>query len=85
MSTYILKRLLQVPFPLLVVSVVVFLALRLTGDPVEMLLGLEATTEERAIMREKLGLNAPLVVQYWRFLQHAVTGDFGTAMLLSAA
>lgn len=80
MSTYILKRLLQVPFPLLVVSVVVFLALRLTGDPVEMLLGLEATTEERAIMREKLGLNAPLVVQYWRFLQHAVTGDFGTSL-----
>jgi ABC-type dipeptide/oligopeptide/nickel transport system permease component len=80
MATYILKRLLQIPFPLLVVSLVVFLALRLTGDPVELLLGLEATPEERAVMREKLGLNAPLLLQYGRFLQHAVTGDFGTSL-----
>jgi ABC-type dipeptide/oligopeptide/nickel transport system permease component len=80
MLTYSLKRLLQVPFPLLVVSLVVFFALRLSGDPVEMLLGIEATADERASMREKLGLNAPLVVQYGRFLMHAVTGDFGDSL-----
>ncbi len=80
MTTYVLKRLLQVPVPLLVVSLVVFFALRLTGDPVELLLGLEATAEERATLREKLGLNAPIIVQYGRFLLHAATGDFGDSL-----
>jgi len=79
-TTYVLKRLLQVPVPLLVVSLVVFFALRLTGDPVELLLGLEATAEERATLREKLGLNAPIIVQYGRFLLHAATGDFGDSL-----
>ncbi len=80
MTTYVLKRLLQVPVPLLVVSLVVFFALRLTGDPVELLLGLEATADERAALREKLGLNAPIIVQYGRFLLHAATGDFGDSL-----
>lgn len=80
MATYVLKRVLQVPLPLLVVSLVVFFALRLTGDPVDLLLGLEATAEERATLREKLGLDAPLAVQYARFLAAAAAGDFGDSL-----
>jgi peptide/nickel transport system permease protein len=80
MASYVLRRLLQVPFPLLVVSLVVFFALHLTGDPVELLLGLEATEEQRIALREKLGLDAPIIVQYGRFLRHAAQGDFGESL-----
>lgn len=80
MIVYIVRRFLQLPFPLLAVSLVVFVALRLTGDPVEMLLGLEATPEQRASMRQKLGLDAPILVQYGHFLRSAATGDFGHSL-----
>lgn len=80
MASYVFRRLLQIPFPLLAVSLVVFFALRLTGDPVELVLGLEATPEQRIALREKLGLDAPLIVQYGRFLLHATQGDFGESL-----
>ena len=80
MGAYILGRLVQVPAPLLAVSIVVFLALRLSGDPVELLLGAEATPEQRAELRRQLGLDDPLVVQYARFLGQALTGDFGESL-----
>ena len=74
---HILKRLLQIPFPLLVVSVVVFLALPTRATR------WRCSWAWRPRWRRlcaKLGLNAPLAVQYGRFLQHAVTGDFGTSL-----
>jgi ABC-type dipeptide/oligopeptide/nickel transport system permease component len=69
-AIYILRRLLQIPLPLLAVSVVVFVALRATGDPVDLLLGLEATAEQRAALRERD--RRPAGRQYGRFLAHAV-------------
>lgn len=59
------------------VSTLVFIALRMTGDPAVMLLPSDPTVAEINLMREKLGLNKPLAVQYVTFLGQAFVGDFG--------
>ncbi len=67
---------------LLVVSAVTFgLTAIAPGDPVTTILGSGATPEAVAAMRESLGLNDPIVVQYWRWLQSAVVGDLGESMI----
>ena len=60
------------------ISLVTFLLLHLSGDPVSMMLP-EATDADRAVLRETLGLNRPLVVQYVSFITRAVQGDFGNS------
>jgi len=63
---------------LLGVSVIVFLMLRITpGDPAELLLGERATEEALHEIREHLGLNEPLHVQYGMFLKRLMKGDLG--------
>jgi len=60
------------------VSVVVFFMLRMIpGDPAQLLLGELSSPEELASLREQLGLNRPLVVQYWIFAKNMLMGDFG--------
>jgi len=67
---------------LLGASILVFVALRiLPGDPAAVLLGPEATSENLAAMRERLGLNVPLVVQYWTWLAGILRGDLGSSMI----
>lgn len=80
MLRYVLQRLVQLPLPLLAVTIAVFIILHISGDPVDLLLGMEATQEQRTALREKLGLDAPLPVQYGRFLFNAVRGDFGRSL-----
>lgn len=63
------------------VTTLVFVALRLTGDPVVMLLPGDPTMEEIALMRRKLGLDQPLLTQYAVFLWNAVRGEFGVSFL----
>src|SRR2546429_9791925 len=74
---YVMRRLLQSLGVLLGVSVIVFGLLHLTGDPTRLLLPLEAREEDVRQLRALLGLDAPLWVQYVRFLGRAVRGDFG--------
>ncbi|MEM7693914.1 MAG: ABC transporter permease [Pseudomonadota bacterium] len=63
---------------LLAASALIFLAVNLLpGDPAAVLLGQNASDAALAALRERLGLNAPLPVQYGRFLAGALTGDFG--------
>ena len=62
---------------LLIITVITFLFVNLSGDPVAMMLPPEATYEDRQIMREALGLNEPLYVQYGIFISNAIHGDFG--------
>ncbi len=63
---------------LLGVTILVFLLVHLTpGDPARLLAGPEAYEEDIAAIRERLGLNDPLHIQYWRFLNRAVRLDFG--------
>ncbi len=81
MIKFIIKRLLMAIPVLLGILTIVFFVMRIFApDPVGLLLGQEATGEKIAALREYLGLNEPVIVQYGKFLQHALTGDFGTSL-----
>lgn len=78
MLAYIVRRILIMIPTLLGVTIIVFLMLHATpGDPAELLLGERATTESLEQMREHLGLNEPLHVQYGLFLARLLKGDLG--------
>ena len=80
MYTYIVRRLIGTVFTLLGVSIIVFMLLHLTGDPVALILPLEATQEEIDLVRKELGLDRPLIVQYFYFITDALRGDFGNSI-----
>lgn len=83
MRRYVAQRLVSVAFVLLGVSFIVFLILHLTpGDPAQILLGPLATSSELAALRERLGLDKPILVQYGRWLSHVAKGDFGRSIVL---
>ena len=78
MLAYIIRRVFILIPTLLGVSIIVFLMLRLTpGDPAELLLGERATDEALHEIREHLGLNEPIHVQYGMFLKRLMKGDLG--------
>ncbi|MGP1395262.1 MAG: ABC transporter permease [Inquilinaceae bacterium] len=77
MIAFIIRRLLQSVLVMLVVSFIAFLLFNYVGDPINNMVGQETTTEQRAELRERLGLNDPFYVQFARFVGNAVQGDFG--------
>lgn len=80
MLRFIVRRMLQAVLALFVLSILLFAWLRsLPGGVVSALLGERGTPESTAALRAQLGLDQPLPVQYWRFLQRALQGDFGTS------
>jgi peptide/nickel transport system permease protein len=80
MAGYIIKRILMLVPVLIGVSLITFLLLHLTpGDPAQMLLGAYATAERVAELREKLGLNKPLYIQYFDYVKGILKGDLGTS------
>ncbi|MBC9208009.1 ABC transporter permease [Roseomonas aerophila] len=82
MSTgWLLRRLFLVAYTVLVVSVLVFAITQvLPADAAVTLLGENATPEALAAVRDRLGLNDPIWLQYWHWLTAALTGDFGHSM-----
>jgi len=63
------------------ISFLIFLLMHIApGDPVSLLLGDNATPEDIARTRHEWGLDRPLMVQYWEFLNRAVRGDFGRSL-----
>jgi peptide/nickel transport system permease protein len=81
LTIYVLRRVALVIPVLIGVSLVTFLMSHLVpGDPVAVMLGTNATAENRAELRQQLGLDDPLYVQYGRFVSHAVRGDLGTSI-----
>lgn len=80
MKRYILKRILQAVLCLIAVTMIIFFLTRLSGDPVLLMVGPEATKQDIEEMREMLGLNKPLYVQYWAYISRAVRGDFGKSL-----
>ena len=81
MLSYALKRIQLGIVAVLIVSVFVFIAVRLSGDVSLMLVAADATPEEIAAVRHDLGLDRPLIVQYGKFVQRVfLHGDFGTSM-----
>ncbi len=78
MLVYIFRRILILIPTLLGISIIVFLMLRITpGDPAELLLGERATEKALHEIREHLGLNEPLYVQYGLFIKRLMKGDLG--------
>lgn len=80
MVRFVVRRLLQMVLVVVVLSVLVFAWLRsLPGGPVSAILGERQTPERRAALEAALGLDQPLPVQYLRFVERAVHGNFGVS------
>jgi peptide/nickel transport system permease protein len=80
MQKYIIRRFVQSLAALLVLSLLIFLMSRLSGDPTPLMLPDDATYEDIQRLRAALGLDRPLPVQYWVFLSNAVQGNFGRSI-----
>ncbi|EKE69175.1 ABC transporter permease [Oceanibaculum indicum] len=77
MLKFIAGRLMQSVFVMLFVGAIAFTLFQFVGDPINQMVGEDATQAEREELRERLGLNDPLIVQFGRFAANAATGDFG--------
>ncbi len=80
MSIYLIQRLGQSLLTLLGLSVIVFALAHLSGDPVSLLAPPEASAEDMARLRAKLGLDKPLHTQYLIYITQAAQGDFGESI-----
>lgn len=76
MGQYILRRFIHAIFVILGVITAVFIITNLTGDPVQLMLGQQASQEDIERVRQEMGLDRPLHIQYISFLADAVRGDF---------
>src|SRR5262245_56724886 len=82
MLQYLVKRLLiAVPTLFAVLTVVFFIARVLPGDPAQVILGEQASAAAIQALRERLGLDRPLVEQYGSFVAGALTGNWGASMV----
>lgn len=78
MTAYVTRKILGLAITLLLVSLVVFIVLRLLpGDPAQLILGINASPGSLARLREELGLNKPIHVQYFNWLRGLLTGNMG--------
>lgn len=82
MIAFILRRLVQSVLVMLVVSLVSFTMFRYVGDPIAAIVGQETSIADREALREQLGLNDPVLVQFLDFIGRAVQGDFGISYRL---
>jgi peptide/nickel transport system permease protein len=80
MQRYLIRRLGRTVFALWGISTIVFVVLRLSGDPAVLLLPQEASVEDVMRLRQDLGLDDPLLLQYLRFLGNSVLGNFGESL-----
>jgi peptide/nickel transport system permease protein len=77
----VLTRILLGIVTIIGVSIIVFVAARLSGDVARLYASEDATEEQLQLIREKLGTDKSIPEQYWIFAQDAVQGDFGTSIL----
>ena len=80
MLAFVLRRLIQATLVMLVVAFVAFSLFNYVGDPINMMLGQDATPEQKVELREALGLDKPDYVQFAAFVGNAVRGDFGLSL-----
>jgi peptide/nickel transport system permease protein len=79
MLAFIIRRLLQAVVVMLTVALIAFTLFRFVGDPINQMVGIETSAEERAQLRQDLGLNDPIPVQFTRFVWNAARLDFGNS------
>ena len=77
MLAFLIQRILQAIFVMFVVALISFSLFHYVGDPVLNMLGQEATEADRAELRGRLGLDQPVVVQFYRFIVNAAQFEFG--------
>jgi peptide/nickel transport system permease protein len=82
MQRYIVARVFQALITLLILSMAVFLSVKLTGDPATYMLGPDQGRIEYEMIQHRLGLDRPLYVQYWDFLTDIIRLDFGKSHFL---
>ncbi len=81
MTRYIVKRLVGMVVVIFLVLTIAFLIVRLApGDPAALMLGPDATPEDAVELRAQLGLDRPIIVQYFAFITNAVQGDLGNSI-----
>jgi peptide/nickel transport system permease protein len=77
MLAFVIQRLLQSVLVMLTVALIAFALFNFIGDPISNMVGQDTTTADRERLRQELGLNDGFVVQFARFVGHAVQGNFG--------
>ena len=82
MLNYFLKRLFQASLVMMIVAFVSFSLFNFVGDPVNNMVGQEASDERREEIRDKLGINDPIYVQFYNFVENIVQGNFGISYQL---
>lgn len=80
MGRYFLKRLWHGAVVIFGVTIIVFVVTRLVGDPVKVMLPMEATAEQRAAFEKQLGLDRPIPVQFIEFMAGVARLDFGESL-----
>lgn len=80
MPEFILRRLFQGFWVVFGVTATVFVVTRVFGDPVALMLPLNASDAQRAAFAAQIGLDQPLPVQFWRFLGDILTLNFGDSL-----
>src|SRR2546425_2828942 len=81
MGRYLIGRALQALLSMLVVISIVFVLTRLSGNPINLLLDVNATERDQEILTRHLGLDKSLPVQYGIYVKNILLGDFGTSIL----
>jgi peptide/nickel transport system permease protein len=77
MLAFAIRRVFEAAFVMVAVALIAFTLFRFVGDPVNQMVGQDTSLEDRLRLREELGLNDPIPVQFGRFLSSAVRFDFG--------
>ncbi len=85
MIAFIIRRLIQAMFVIMIISILAFAIKQNVGDPVREITGVSVSVEDREAIRDKLGLNDPLLVQYMRFAKDALQGDLGNSFFYKKA
>jgi ABC-type dipeptide/oligopeptide/nickel transport system permease component len=80
MLQYLFKRLWHTVYVIIGISVISFFFIHLSGDPVMLMLPADASHQEIEDLREQLGFNDPIYVQYLRFAWQALRGEFGQSL-----
>ena len=83
MLNYVLRRLGQSALTVLLVTLIIFVIVRLVGDPTHLMLPPEATEADRQLLREQMGLDRPVILQYGMYLVDLAQGNLGLSYRFS--
>src|SRR5262245_65429366 len=83
MLAFAIRRLFEAAIVMLTVALLAFVLFRFVGDPINQMVGQDTSLEDRLRLREELGLNDPVPVQFGRFIAGAARLDFGISYLMN--